>query len=135
MALGQGDVKFEARPNLINTGNTPARHVCTRIMAEILPIPIPEDFSFPLPDPEVRDAGAVAPRITYALAGTVKDFVLDRDVPAIKEGDGRALCIWALVTYDDMFGQTHKTKFGQWITWQPNGRVVRYYIAGQNDSD
>src|SRR5450631_2614405 len=34
-----------------------------------------------------------------------------------------------------IFGMNHQTKFGQWITWNPNGIVVGYYIAGQNDSD
>ncbi len=77
---GQSDLKFEGRPQLLNTGNTPARKVRIRIAAEILPIPIPEGFAFPLPDMASgsKDAGIVGAHQTYILAGTVKDFVPER---------------------------------------------------------
>ena len=132
---GQADLKFETRPNLTNTGNTPARNVSIRIAADILPIPIPGEFQFPLPGNEVKNAGIVGAHQTTVLAATVKDFVLDDEVGAIKEGKAKALCVWGVITYDDIFGGSHQTKFGQWITWNPNGVVVGYYITGQNDSD
>jgi hypothetical protein len=133
---GQPDLKFETRPNLTNTGNTPARNVSIRIAADILPIPIPDTFQFPLEeDEEIKNAGIVGAHQTSVLAGTVKDFVPDAEVGAIKEARTKALCTWGVVTYEDIFGATHTTKFGQWITWNPNGAVVGYYVAGQNDSD
>lgn len=133
---GQPDLKFETRPNLTNTGNTPARNVCIRIAADILSIPIPQSFQFPLPEEnEIKNAGIVGAHQTSVLAGTVKDFVSDEEVAGIKEGRMKALCVWGLITYEDTFGASHQTKFGQWITWNPNGAVVGYYIAGQNDSN
>lgn len=133
---GQEDLKFEAKPTLANTGNTPARKVCIRIAADILPIPIPEGFAFPLPEAEaVNDAGTVGAHQSYMLAGTVKDFVPYEEVPIIKEGKEKALCVWGLITYEDVFGKTHSTKFGQWITWWPNGQVLGYYLPSQNDAD
>jgi hypothetical protein len=132
---GQDDLKFEARPNLTNTGNTPARNVGIRIAADILPIPIPDDFQFPLPGNEIKNAGIVGAHQTTILAGTVENFVPDAEIGTIKEGRTKALCVWGLIIYDDIFGESHQTKFGQWITWNPNGRVVGYYIAGQNDSE
>jgi hypothetical protein len=133
---GQPDLKFETRPNLTNTGNTPARNVNIRIAADILPIPIPDTFQFPLEEEnEIKNAGVVGAHQTSVLAGTVKDFVPDGEIGAIKEGRTKALCAWGVVTYEDIFGAKHTTKFGQWITWNPNGAVVGYYIAGQNDSD
>jgi hypothetical protein len=133
---GQPDLKFETRPNLINTGNTGARNVNITIAADILPVPLPKDFQYPLPEEnEIKDAGAVGAHQTYVIAGTVKDFVPDWEVATIKEGRTKALYVWGLITYDDVFGERHNTKFAQWITWNPNGVVAGYYIAGQNDSD
>src|SRR5207302_3943454 len=75
---GQTDLKFEGRPSLLNTGNTPARNVRIRTAAEILPIPIPKDFQFALPDEnEIKDAGVVGAHQTYIIGASVKDFVPD----------------------------------------------------------
>jgi len=72
---GQPDLKFETRPNLTNTGNTPARNVNIRIAADILPIPIPDTFQFPLEEEnEIKNAGVVGAHQTSVLAGTVKDL-------------------------------------------------------------
>ena len=135
---GQSDLKFEGRPDLLNTGNTPARKVRIRIAADILPIPVPEDFDFPLPELEeelAKDAGIVGAHQKYTLAGTLKNFVPDAEIANIKEGREKALCVWGLITYEDVFGITHSTKFGQWLTWWPNNQVFGYYIKGQNDAD
>ncbi len=116
-------------------GSTPARKVSIRIAADIIPIPLPSDFTFPLPEATFRDAGIVGAHHTYMLSGIVENFVPDTDVPLIKEGKEKALCVWGLVTYEDIFGNSHNTKFAQWITWWPNGQIFGYYIAGQNDAD
>lgn len=133
---GQSDLKFEGRPNLINTGNTQARKVRIRINAGILPNPIPNDFGFPLPE-EDRNTGdaTVAAHQSYVLGGVVEEFVPDVEIASIKEGAGKSLFVWGLVMYEDIFGDRHTTKFGQQITWLPNGRVFGYYIPGQNDAD
>jgi hypothetical protein len=134
--VGQGDLKFEGKPNLVNTGNTPARKVRIRSNAAVLPLPPPENFDYPLPaEPTETASSSVGAHQTYILSCLVKDFVPDSEVAAIKEGAGKSLYIWGLVTYEDIFGETHKTKFGQWLTWLPDGKVLGYYIPGQNDVD
>lgn len=132
---GQDDLYFSVRPLLINTGSTPARKICIRITADILPIPVPDDFGFPVPEVTVNDAGIVGTHKEYGLSATLNRFVPDEEVPAIKEGRDRALCAWGLITYEDMYGKPHSTRFGQWITWWTNGNVFGYYLAGQNDFD
>jgi hypothetical protein len=133
---GMGDLKFEAKPSLANTGNTPARNIRIKIAADILQIPVPQDFAYPLPDePTNSSAGVIGAHQNYVLNAVVKDFAPDGDVATIKEGNGKALCVWGIVTYDDMFGQSHTTKFGQWLLWLPNGTVFGYYIPGKNDAD
>jgi hypothetical protein len=47
------DLKFASIPAMLNTGNTPAYKVSFRAAADILPVPLPDDFSFPLPDDPV----------------------------------------------------------------------------------
>ena len=132
---GQADLMFEARPNMTNMGNTPARKVCIHIKADILDVDKIPTFDFPIPFSEIPDAGVVAPRATYNLTGNILKFVPDDDVATIKEGHVKALCVWGKVTYEDFFGDSHTTKFGQWIFWNPNGSSNGWYIAGQNDMD
>jgi hypothetical protein len=131
----QNDLKFEAKPSLVNTGNTPARNIRIQTAADILPIPVPQDFEYPLPDEPMNSAGIIGAHQNQSLTGIVKDFVPDGEVAMIKEGDGKALCVWGVVTYEDMFGHGHTTKFGQWLLWLPNNTVYGYYIPGQNDAD
>src|SRR5260221_484977 len=44
------NLKFQAVPSVVNAGLTPAHKVSFRADAAILPIPLPENFTFPLPD-------------------------------------------------------------------------------------
>lgn len=133
---GQSDLKFEGKPHLVNTGNTPARKVRIRIKAEILPVPPPAHFTFPLPDEDKQSAGAVVgAHQTYVMSGMVDAFIPDNEVASVKEGTKRVLTIWGLVTYEDIFGDSHTTRFGQWLTWFPNNRPYGFYIPGQNDAD
>jgi hypothetical protein len=134
---GQSDLKFEARPNLVNTGATPARHVRTRSKAAIVTIPIPEDFAYPLPENPVKPGfgGVLGAHQSNIIFAGLDDFVPDEEVPSIKQGVTQALCTWGTVTYEDIFGAPHITKFGQIITWLPNGNIFVYFIPGQNDSD
>ncbi len=129
----QDGVKFEGKPNLVNTGSTPARNVRVRIAAELVAPTDAEKFTYPLPGEIAKAPAVAAPHQTYILSAIVEDFVPDFEVAAIKGGQGRALTVWGVVTYDDIFGDSHETKFGQWLFWYPNQTVYGYYIPGQND--
>ena len=131
----QDGFKFEGKPNLVNTGNTPARNVRIRIAAQIVPVADAENFPYPLPEEVAKASAVAAPHQTYILSAMVKDFVPDNEVVAIRGGQGKALTVWGVVTYDDIFGQHHTTKFAQWLFWYPNNTVFGLYIPGQNDMD
>jgi DNA-binding protein YbaB len=133
---GMVDLKFEAKPLLVNTGNTPARNLCMKKAADILPIPIPEDFKFPLPEEWITGVGAVGAHQNYTIGEVIDDYVPWGEVGAVKKGVTRALCIWGIVTYEDIFGVKHFTQFWQIINWQMDGQTIYgHYIAGQNDGD
>lgn len=110
-------VKFEGKPTLVNTGSTPAKNVKIRIAAEIVPYAQAETFAYPLPQEIAKAPAVTAPHQNYILSAIVKGFVPDADVPDIKHGrEGKgALTVWGTVTYDDIFGQSHTTKFAQWL--------------------
>ncbi len=77
----------------------------------------------------------VGAHLSYTMDTWVDDFVPDEEVQAIKEGAPRGLCVWGVVTYEDIFGDRHTTKFAQSLSWLPNGTVQGFYIPGQNDAD
>jgi hypothetical protein len=134
--VGQGDLKFEAKVTVLNTGNTPARKVRIRKKAEILPVPIPQDFAYPLPDFEVNSTYAtIGAHQNYVIAAIVPDFVADGEVATIKEGSGKALCVWGEIIYEDIFGSPHATKFAHQLTWLLDGKVYGFYIPGRNEAD
>ena len=132
---GQTDKKFVARPNLVNTGNTHARRVRMRKTAAIIPSPVPNDFAFPLPPESNEGDATVGAHITYTMASAVGDFVPIAGVADIKQGIGRCLCTWGVVTYEDIFGDEHTTKFAQTLYWNPDNTVYGIYVPGQNDAD
>jgi hypothetical protein len=125
--------KFQGKPLLVNTGNTPAHKVTFRASAAILPVPLPDDFAFPLPAAGIGGP-VIGPHQNYTITPVVQDFCDDADVESIKRGDGKALCAWGIVTYTDVFEQPQETQFCQIITWLPDGKVWVYYPPRHNDA-
>ncbi len=132
---GQPDKKFVARPNLVNTGNSAARRVRMRKTAAVIPNPVPNDFAFPLPPENNEGDATVGAHLSYIMASAVGDFVPIADVADIKQGIGRCLCTWGVVTYEDIFGEEHTTKFAQNLYWNSDNTVYGIYVPGQNDAD
>jgi len=133
---GQSDLKFEGKVQVANTGNTPARKVRIRKKAAILDIPTLQAFDFALPEGDSAPSYAsIGAHQNYIIESIIPDFVPDEEVATIKEGTKKALCMWGDIVYEDIFGVTHKTKFGHWLYWLPNGKVFGYYIPNQNEAD
>lgn len=128
------DIRFEAKPTVVNTGQTPAQNVVMNLRAEILPIPAPAGFAFPLPA-QGQPGAEIGPRQERLLSAIVDGFVLDPDVPRIKQGHGAVLAVWGTITYSDVFGDPHTTNFGQLLTWTPDGRIFGLFTAEHNNSD
>ncbi len=119
---------FEARPVLRNTGHTPAHAIKWRIKADILPVPLPDDFDFPLPD-DTPGAGILNPQQTGFMSAFLDvDKFPDRRVPeaemeAIKQGNERGFYTWGIATYRDAFGIDQYTKFAHLLMWHPTPKV------------
>jgi len=100
--------KFASRPILLNAGHTPAHKVSYKANAAILPVPLPKDFSFPLPDESIG-AALLGAQQSASLGAIVDDFCDDKEVEDIKIGKGKVLYIWGIVNYEDVFGESHFT--------------------------
>jgi len=130
-------LKFAGSPSLINCGHTPAYKVSYRAKAAILPVPLPEDFTFPLPDESVGGS-VLGPQQNAVLNAIVDDFCADEEVEGIKVGQDKVLYIWGIVNYKDVFGENHFTKFCQTVNFFRVGtenKVTGFYIARHDEAD
>jgi hypothetical protein len=126
--------KFASRPMLINAGHTPAHKVSYKAKAAILPVPLPEDFAFPLTEVSIG-AALVGPQQNATLGGIVDDFCDDKEVEDVKIGKGKALYIWGIVDYEDVFGESHFTKFCQSTHFGPDGKVFGFFLPKHNEAN
>ncbi len=130
------NLKFQAVPSVVNAGLTPAHKVSFRADAAILPIPLPENFTFPLPD-IAQGTSVIGPRQNITVSPMVKDFVDDAEVEGIKSGQqgGKGLYAWGIFTYEDIFGKPQYTKFCHLYTWLADGKTTwGYYDNRHNDA-
>ena len=130
------NLKFQAVPSVVNAGLTPAHKVSFRADAAILPIPLPENFTFPLPD-IAQGTSVIGPRQNITVSPMVKDFVDDAEVEGIKSGQqgGKGLYAWGIFTYEDIFGKPQYTKFRHLYTWLADGKTTwGYYDNRHNDA-
>jgi hypothetical protein len=126
------NLRFEAKPMIINTGQTPAHNVGFRAKAAILPEKFPSDFAFPLPD-EIVGAATLGPHQNFVINAAVEGFCDDADVGAIKVGKENALYIWGVVTYKDIFGDEWFTKFCHAVFFVA-GKITGRYVSDYNES-
>lgn len=129
------NLRFDAKPLVFNAGPTPARNVRTRTKSAILPIPLPEDFDQSIASDKEEGGNLIGAHQNAQMIAVVEDYVPDEQVEDIKTGKGLGVYTWGFVTYEDVFGESHTTKFCQRLTWLPNGNVYGYYIPGRNDAD
>ena len=142
---------FEAHAVLRNHGNTPAYDVTFRSVVQIVPLPLPDDFAFPLPDDTAGSSvSLIAPGMTKLITRSIPDRVPDDQVDAIKRG-GPPFCLamWGTVNYRDAFKETRHLRFAFFINWIPwlegmgkdkDGnpllpQIMSYDTAHHNDAD
>lgn len=116
-----GNHVFDAEVILQNRGNTPAYDVAFRAAAQIVPVPIPEDFVFPLPDDTVgASVSFMAPGTAKTIRRWVSGRVPEDEVEGIKRGTGqRGLAMWGIVNYRDAFKKLRHIKFAFTVVWIP----------------
>jgi hypothetical protein len=109
--------KFVAQPVIKNAGQTPAYKVSYEIEAKIIPNALALGYSFAAPRTGQQSQSSIGPQEFRNMAAVVPDFVPDSDVQKIKDGEGQALWVWGVVSYEDAFGDHHTTEFCQRLWW------------------
>lgn len=131
-----GDLRFEACPVVVNKGQTPARKIKVKTRAAIFPVPLPRETHLPEGYDEDTGESILGPGQDAILFGIVDGFCQDAEVQSIKRNGGvRGLYVWGLITYEDVFGDSHYTRFCQQIYWDLKGNVRGLYIPTRNDAD
>jgi hypothetical protein len=131
-----GDLMFECRPLLINTGQTPARKIIFKVRAAVMAFPLPKEIHLPDAPDEGIGESILGPKQNAIMRAIVDGFRPDNEVEGIKHGTGdKGLYVWGRVTYEDVFGESHSTRFCQRIHWDMKNNVRGEYLPGRNDAD
>ena len=105
----------------------------------MLPTNLPSDYVFPdTAEWHVTDT-SLAPRQTYSFHSPVAAREPDEEVDAIKYGSPRRLWVWGKVLYDDIFNDTHETKFCHNYIWvkmdNEKFNVMGFYHSRHNSTN
>lgn len=100
-----GDLMFECRPLIVNTGQTPARNITYKARAAVMPLPLPKEVHLPeAPDDDIGGS-IIGPQQNANMFAVVDGFRPDNEVQGVKSGIGdKGLYVWGRVTYEDVFG-------------------------------
>ena len=132
-----GTYLFEARPQLLNVGATPAYKVCYRAKAAIENAKLPDNFSFSLQGKEKIGPIMLPPQQPFFLNAVIEESAAEDDFQGILAGYEKRLFIWGIVEYVDVFGNQWETKFCHSIVW-PGGNAqnnpTTYYNHPHNEA-
>jgi hypothetical protein len=131
-----GDLRFDSSPQIVNNGQTPARKVTYKARAAIVQIAAIPTIHLP-EDPDENSGGSIlGPGQTATAYALVEGFCAEDEVEKIKYSTGdRCFLVWGKITYEDVFGERHFTRFCQAIYWDMKDNVRGRYIPGRNDAD
>jgi hypothetical protein len=131
-----GDLRFECRPLIVNTGQTPARNVTFKARAAIMQMHSVKNAHLPEDPDEGFGGSIIGSQQNATMSAVVEDYCADDEVDSIKYARGdKCLLAWGRVTYEDVFGEEHFTRFCQGIYWDLQNNVRGNYIPGRNDAD
>lgn len=130
------NTRFEPRMSLTNSGRTPAYKVQYFGNCDLLPVPLPSDFEFPLPE-VLQDGGlgTLGPRQNFIIGAAAPRLYSASEIAEIKLGVPMRLYAWGRVVYEDAFGISRFVNFCQGFFWLDNGNIMGLNTSRHNDSD
>jgi hypothetical protein len=126
--------RFEVRMILANTGHTPADEVNYRAVADVLPFPLPDDFTFSMPDIQITSGGVLGPQQVFTMGAFVDRMYTDEEIAEISTGTVKRLYIYGTVRYRDAFGSDRYTNFSQRVEWMRGGQFTGFNTRRHNDA-
>jgi hypothetical protein len=128
------DYRYEVRPFVKNTGQTPAYEVFVSSRARLLPFPLPADVDLSVPD-EPTAADNIGPGQSFFFRAWLDRMLTNEEIAEITTGIGRKLYIYGTVRYKDAFGHRRYTNFCQFSVWDRGGNYSGINSPRQNDAD
>jgi hypothetical protein len=135
---------FGSWPEIVNVGLTPAKNVSYRLMADIMdPALMLREYVYPQPEQVFTNDATLNPRQQFTVMATVKHRFEPSEVEAICKGEKKRLYVWGTITYDDVFGGHHETRFSHNFLFfdftnpennQVEHKVNSFYSPGHNDA-
>jgi hypothetical protein len=127
-------LRFEGKPTVTNSGQTPAYKVRLQTKAAILPLPLPRETSLSEIGDEEGETTLGVQQVAI-MSCRVDNFSHDEEVESIKAGSkGRSLYVWGIIFYEDVFGDEHYTRFCHQIIWLQDGTIYGNYTPGRNQA-
>lgn len=111
------ELKFQAKPVILNNGETPAYRVRYRIKTEILTDAEAVNFVFTEPPDVPQSQASIGPKELRNMSALLDRYIPDNDVYDVCNGTGKCLYVWGVVHYDDVFKRPHFTQFAHKIWW------------------
>jgi hypothetical protein len=128
------DYRFEVRTQILNFGNTPAYHVRHAVAADVLPFPLPLQFTFPLPEMGESES-VIGPHQNRIVSGIAAKRYPPIEVDQILKGFGQRLYMWGRVVYEDAFKIERFTEFSFSVVLLSNGNFMSYDTNRHNNSN
>jgi hypothetical protein len=125
---------FIARITLTNAGQTPAKKMRIKARADIFSNPLPAGHVFQ-PAYGIGETYELGPNQVSHIPAAVPTFQIAGEVAAIKKSEGKALYMWGVAEYEDVFTHPRITNFGVMITWHPDDATfTTTFLPGYNSS-
>jgi len=132
------DKYFEARPTLVNSGKTPAKRLSYVARSEILQWPLNASFKLPLLVAQRDHKIMLAPGNPLIMNAFPDQWTLDAHVKDVMRANGKALYIWGVIRFFDVFDQMQLLNFCLAYHWYEgadgNEILGCTYIDGRNDA-
>lgn len=125
---------FSAKIALTNAGQTPAKKLRVKALADIFQNPLPAGHDFKTPY-GIGDTYELGPKQVTYIPAVVPRVQIAGEITNIKNSNGKALYLWGTAEYEDVFGEPHVTNFGVMITWNlKDSAFTTTFLPGRNDS-
>jgi hypothetical protein len=105
-------IRFQPRMRIENRGNTPAHDIRFSIVADVLPFPLRDDFTFPLPTDTAGHSSVIGPGLNKMISAVVPKLYPDTEATQISIGVGQRIATWGIVKYRDAFNIERSVRFG-----------------------
>lgn len=123
-------LRFQGYPHFLNTGATPAHKLQYQSSAAIVAQDEIDSFEYVISG-KVNGGATLNSQQSLIPTIALADFIPDQDVISVMAGTPRVLLVWGKVTYEDIFGETHTTRFSifyrWWVDTNKVTRVSGYY--------